>query len=94
VLYRALRQVQRRISEGVRTPQTLKQEALSTLATEPLVRVEYLEIVNPADMQPVATIEPNGAPVRALAAVWIGSTRLIDNILCSPKGTEISRLFS
>jgi pantoate--beta-alanine ligase len=50
----------------------------------PEIRVEYLEIVSAADMLPVEQIT---GPVRGAAAVWIGKTRLIDNILCSPGST-------
>jgi pantothenate synthetase len=41
--------------------------------------VEYLEIVGPDDMQPVEEIV---GPVRVVGAIWIGKTRLIDNVLC------------
>ena len=43
--------------------------------------MEYLEIVGPEDMQPVDEIT---GPVRVAGAIWIGQTRLIDNILCVP----------
>jgi pantothenate synthetase len=33
-------------------------------------------------MQPVERID---GPVRIAAAVWIGATRLIDNVLCQPE---------
>ena len=45
------------------------------------VRLEYLEIVDPAEMQPVRSIE---GPVRVAGALWIGNTRLIDNVLSTP----------
>jgi pantoate--beta-alanine ligase len=44
----------------------------------PSLRLEYLEIVDPADMQPVTVIL---GPVRVAGALWVGSTRLIDNVL-------------
>ena len=40
--------------------------------------LEYLEIVDPATMQPVDTV---AGAVRIAAAIWVGSTRLIDNLL-------------
>jgi pantoate--beta-alanine ligase len=43
-------------------------------------RIEYLEIVDPATMKPVQRVE---GPVRIIAAVWLGNTRLIDNLLCA-----------
>ena len=45
------------------------------------LRLEYLEIVDPEDMQPVESI--TGA-VRVAGALWVGGTRLIDNLLCLP----------
>lgn len=47
------------------------------LAEEPLVRLDYLALVDPASLVPVATI--TGA-VRLLVAARVGNARLIDNI--------------
>ena len=46
------------------------------------MRLEYLEIVDPTEMAPVDRIE---APVQIAIAAWLGTTRLIDNILASSK---------
>ena len=45
------------------------------------LRLEYLEIVDPQNMQPVAHI---AGPVRVAGALWVGATRLIDNLLSTP----------
>ena len=45
------------------------------------VRLEYLEIVDPMEMQPVESVD---GPVLAAGAIWVGTTRLIDNVLCLP----------
>jgi pantoate--beta-alanine ligase len=82
VLHRALQAAAALISTGATSADEIKQEALRLFDTHPEVRVEYLEIVNPADMQPVGRIT---APVRVVGAVWIGKTRLIDNVLCTPR---------
>ena len=55
-------------------------QALAAL-DERHIRVEYLEIVDPESMQPVERID---APVRVAAAICLGATRLIDNLLCTP----------
>ena len=81
VLYRALRVARQRIADGKGDPSVAREAALTVLGLEPTARVEYLEIVDPGDMRPVESIS---ASVRALGAVWIGNTRLIDNILCEP----------
>jgi pantoate--beta-alanine ligase len=77
LLYAALQLAERRIAHGSRDPQALKQEAVAAL-TDPEIRIEYMEIVDPDSMQPVERIE---GPVRIAVAAWLGSTRLIDNVL-------------
>jgi pantoate--beta-alanine ligase len=53
---------------------------LDVLAQEPRLRVEYLEIADEEEMQPVERIS---GPVRIAAAVRVGGTRLIDNVRCA-----------
>ena len=67
VLYQAL---------GV-VPSKGRGAALELLASVPEIRVDYLEIVDPATFQPVNEI---AAGVRIVAAVWLGEVRLIDNL--------------
>ena len=81
VLIRALRAGQSLISRGVTDADAIKREATRAFENHPAVRVEYLEIVDPDEMQPVASVTH---PVRMMGAVWIGKTRLIDNLLCVP----------
>lgn len=78
-LYQALLTGRKLIQDGVTDPAEIRDAALAVLATEPLIRPQYLEIVDPDGMQPVEKIT---GPVRVAAAVWLGSTRLIDNVLC------------
>jgi len=85
VLPRALQAAAALISAGATSADEIKQEASRLFDAHPEVRVEYLEIVNPADMQSVGRIT---APVRVAGAVWIGKTRLIDNVLCTPGGGQ------
>ncbi len=81
VVYRALRVARQRIADGNGDPSAAREAALTVLGLEPAARVEYLEIVDPVNLQPVKSIS---GCVRAMGAVWIGKTRLIDNILCEP----------
>jgi pantoate--beta-alanine ligase len=78
ILFRALTEGQRSIAGGERNAAKVIAAALQFVASEPGLRVEYLEIVD-SRMQPVEDIT---ADVRLIAAVWCGSTRLIDNVLC------------
>ena len=77
VLYRALEEAVKRIRSGERDASKVREAAIAILESEPLVRVEYLEIVDPTEIQPLSTISDS---VRIAAAVWIGGTRLIDNV--------------
>lgn len=79
-IYRSLQAVAARIAAGS-TPEAAQQAGLAVLAEEPQLRVEYFELVDPASLRPVERVT---GPVRAVTAVWLGNTRLIDNLLCPP----------
>jgi pantoate--beta-alanine ligase len=83
-LYQVLRQAQDRIAAGACDAAAVRREAVAAL-DERRIRVEYLEIVDPESMQPLERID---APVRVAAAIWLGVTRLIDNLLCTPPAFE------
>lgn len=80
-IYQALLHAQARIAEGVSDPVQVRAEAASELERQGL-RVEYFEIVDPDSMQRVDKI---AGPALAATAVWLGSTRLIDNLVCAPR---------
>jgi pantoate--beta-alanine ligase len=80
-LFRALTAARRRIEEGERKSSVVKEAAAGVLAAEPLVRVQYLEVVDPLEVQPVIDIT---AEVRIAGAIWVGKTRLIDNVAAVP----------
>ncbi|MGA2436340.1 MAG: pantoate--beta-alanine ligase, partial [Bryobacteraceae bacterium] len=80
-LYQALRAAAEMVSGGLRDIESIKTLALEPLAWHPEIRVEYFEIVDPDEMQPVEQI---AGPVVIAAAVWLGSTRLIDNVQARP----------
>jgi pantoate--beta-alanine ligase len=77
VLYRALTAAAEAIFRGERRADAVRQILLSVLASEPLARVDYAEVVDAATFQPVSQLA--GRVVLPLA-VRIGSTRLIDNL--------------
>jgi pantoate--beta-alanine ligase len=78
VLYRALLKSREAAQAGERDAVAVRSAGLDVLRGEPLVRIQYFELVD-ENMQPVDRIAPG---VRAAGAVLIGNTRLIDNILC------------
>ncbi len=81
VLFQALSVAQKLIAGGTVNAAEAKASAMAVLAQEPSVRVEYVEVVDPDGMQPIEKID---RPVRVAAAIWLGSTRLIDNVWCQP----------
>jgi pantoate--beta-alanine ligase len=58
-------------------------EAIERLAaTQPLARLQYAVIVDPETMAPVRTLIHES---RLLVAIYVGNTRLIDNVALVPK---------
>jgi pantoate--beta-alanine ligase len=80
-LFRALQHAAAQIHAGEREARKVQEAALTILKTSPLIRVEYFEVVEPVELQPVEVID---GPIRLAAAVWLGSTRLIDNVSVQP----------
>ena len=76
-LPRALEAVRQALASSTETSTAL-QPALTLLAADPAVNLEYLEAVDPLTLLPVPTILPG--TLIAIAAK-IGKTRLIDNFL-------------
>ena len=76
-LFKSLQLAKDAIERGERDSGKIKENAASVLSAEPLVRVEYFEIVDPASLQLVFRID---GPVRIASAIWLGKTRLIDNV--------------
>ena len=82
VLYRALKVAEQLIRSGDGDVAQVEAAARQVIEDERAVRLEYLQIVEPREMQPVDRID---GPVIAAGAIWVGSTRLIDNVICVPR---------
>lgn len=80
---RGLRLARAMAAQGELDAQALLGAARALLPQEgPEVRVEYLELVHPDTLEPVSQLGPEGAVM--LAAVHMGTTRLIDNLTLRP----------
>jgi pantoate--beta-alanine ligase len=77
VLSRSLWQAESAIRTGERDTEKVIAGIRSMIEAEPLARIDYVEAVDPANLEPV--VEIRGDVLIALA-VFIGTTRLIDNI--------------
>ena len=80
VLRQALERSRTMYNSGERDATRLISSMRSLIEAEPLARVDYVAITDTASLQPVETI-PNDRPTLISLAAFIGSTRLIDNIV-------------
>jgi len=76
-LYRALREAERAIAEGERDARAVERRATAIIPSDASLRLEYLDVVDPIELQRVDTIAGN---VLVAGALWVGNTRLIDNL--------------
>jgi pantoate--beta-alanine ligase len=74
----ALSEAERLFQEGVRDALALQQRVQSLLAAQPLIRTDYVAVVQPHTLRPLTSLGPDGAVI--CLAVWLGKTRLIDNL--------------
>lgn len=72
-----LRWAERAVAAGERDAAKVIAGILAVLEAEPLARVDYVEAVDPETLEPVAEIRGD---VLVVLAVFIGRTRLIDNV--------------
>jgi len=79
VLSRALRAAAAAVDAGERSADAVRTVLRAELATEPIVRVEYAEVVDGASLQPIDELPTDGDVLIAIAA-FVGPTRLIDNV--------------
>src|SRR5690348_9218208 len=84
ILYRALEDAKRELSAGVRDALHLKAVLQRRLQSERLAAVDYVEIVDAESFEPIARI---GKACYVLLAVFIGKTRLIDNLYIEPNSS-------
>ena len=78
VLHRALRTVEAAAASGEKSAQRLIEIARAVFADEPGVRVDYISVVDPNTLEDVADVR---CGVLVAVAAFVGSTRLIDNVL-------------
>ncbi|CVI66086.1 MAG TPA: pantoate--beta-alanine ligase [Candidatus Anaerobutyricum stercoris] len=69
---------QKMVQEGETDAAKIKAAMVEKIQSEPLARIDYVEIVDGLSMQPVDTVQ---SPTLAAIAVYIGKTRLIDNFI-------------
>jgi pantoate--beta-alanine ligase len=92
VLHGSLEAARREIARGTRDAAAIVKAAEEELEKEKLARVDYLALADADSFEPLARIA--GKPAYLLLAVFIGKTRLIDNMLieADPAGHPVCTL--
>ena len=78
VLYNTLKLGQRLIEAGEHNADVVHEAMVKEIESQPNTRIDYISVCNPETLAPVDKIENR---VLLAMAVWLGNTRLIDNIL-------------
>lgn len=76
VLSRSLNKAKAAMEYGMRNASEIYKVISDEIASEPLAKADYIEIVDSETLQPVETVEKD---VLVAIAVFVGKTRLIDN---------------
>jgi pantoate--beta-alanine ligase len=86
ILYKALLAAQQALNTGTRDAMELRRITRKIIAGESLASVDYLEIVDAETFEPVVRIAKR---TYIVLAVHVGKTRLIDNLLIDPVGSDL-----
>ncbi len=78
-LFRALNYIEKQIVSGVDTPSLLLKHQKSELEAKGF-KIDYLDVFDKKTLQPIETLI-KGKEFILAGAVWLGNTRLIDNLL-------------
>lgn len=78
ILHQSLQNAEQLITAGEKNAENIRMEIERVLRTEPLAKIDYVEIVDWQTLEPLKTIDRQ---VLVAIAVYIGKTRLIDNII-------------
>lgn len=78
ILSKSLAKGKEALKAGEADAAEIRQIILDEIATEPLAKVDYVEVVDWNTLEPVETVKE---PVLVAMAVYIGKTRLIDNFI-------------
>lgn len=76
ILDKSLMKARKLIEDGERSSKSIINSIIQTVNSEPLAKIDYVNVVDGASVEPVEIIESS---VLVAIAVFIGKTRLIDN---------------
>lgn len=78
ILSQSLAEGKKLLEAGEKNADKIRQAIVDQIETEPLAKIDYVEVVDWNNLEPVQTIQ---GPVLVAIAVYIGKTRLIDNVI-------------
>lgn len=78
ILHKGLTRGEELANQGEKNANVVKAAIREVIESEPLAKIDYVEIVDFDNMQEIETLE---RPFLAAVAVYIGKTRLIDNFI-------------
>jgi pantoate--beta-alanine ligase len=81
VLQRSLQEVRLQFDAGERIAAKLISAAKEVFAREPQIALDYFEVVDPDTLDPVERITQE---TLVAVAAYVGTTRLIDNLVLNP----------
>lgn len=76
ILNKTLTVAKNKIANGERVASNIVNSIIETISTEPLAKIDYVQVVDSLSIEPVKTLDKS---VLVAIAVFIGKTRLIDN---------------
>jgi pantoate--beta-alanine ligase len=77
VLHQALSRARERARSGEKSARVISDIARAAIAEAPLARIDYVDLVDAENLQPLELVRPNSL---LAVGVFFGKTRLIDNI--------------
>lgn len=83
ILHKGLMRGEELIRKGEKEAAVIVREITETIRSEPLARIDYVEVVDFERIESIRTIE---GTVLTAVAVYIGKTRLIDNFIITQQG--------
>lgn len=81
VIFQALKAARTAVKNGENDASKVLSIAKAELDNELLCKPQYLEIIDPVNLQPVKQL---GSPSLIIIAAYVGEVRLIDNVLIGP----------
>ncbi len=76
ILYKTMQAAKEKLESGMTDAEEVKKFMTDMIQTEPLAKIDYIQVVDGIDLIPVKEVSPGDL---VALAVYFGSTRLIDN---------------